>query len=175
MKKTLLFLVLLLGTTALFADKQPFRSGILLAAELSSAPQQIRDFDAEDYPGLPVQNRLYAAVTLKLFPGRQLSRHDYSLQVFGSEFKCAAIRVDNGPWLSVSGDIKFPEGNRKYAMLFIIDSRLAGLKDQEKLNLKCNYPLKKNAETPIIFNNRKTANFTPASKIPESGILTIIK
>ena len=173
--KKILSLALLLCSAVLLADKQPFRSGILLAAELSSVNQQIKDFDAEDYPGLPQQNRIYAAVTLKLFPGRQLSRHDYSLRVFGSDFKCAAIKVDNGPWISVSGDIKFPESHRKYTMLFILDSRVVGLNDQEKLNLKCNYPPAKSAETEIIFNNRKTANFTPASKIPESGILTIKK
>lgn len=174
MKKTL-FLLLLLCSAVLLADKQPFRSGVLLAAELSSANQQIKDFDAEDYPALPQQNRIYAAVTLTLFPGRQLSRHDYCLRAFGTDFKCAAIRVDNGPWTCVSGDIQFPEGKRKYSMLFILDNRIVGLNEQEKLNLKCNYPSVKNAETEIIFTNRKTANFTPASKIPEAGILTVKK
>ena len=54
--KKILSLALLVCSTILFADKQPFRSGILLAAELSSVNQQIKDFDAEDYPGLPQQN-----------------------------------------------------------------------------------------------------------------------
>ena len=65
--KKILSIALLLCSAVLLADKQPFRSGILLAAELSSVNQQIKDFDAEDYHGLPQQNRIYASVTLKLF------------------------------------------------------------------------------------------------------------
>lgn len=175
MKKILFFLSLLLTSSVLRADKIPFRSGILLAAELSSAAQKINDFDTEDYPGLPQTDRIYAAVTLNLFPGRQLSRHDYSLRVFGRDHKCAAIKVDNGPWVSVSGDIKYPEQNRKYAMLFILDSRIAGLKDKEVFSLKCNYPPEKYSETKIVFINRKQANFTPASRIPGTGMMAVHK
>ena len=175
MKRKFFALVLLLAATVLYADSQPFRSGVLLGAELSASPQKIIDFDADDYPDIPQQNRIYAAVTLKLFPGRQLSRHDYSVQVFGRDFKCAAIKVNDGPWKSTSGDIMFPEGKNKYTMLFILDNSVVGLNEKEKLDLKCNYPPVKYSETRLIFNNRGKNNFTPASKIPAAGILTLRK
>ena len=173
--KIYIFFLLLFPVAAVMAENVPFRSGIILAAELSSAPQKILDFEEADYPNLPVGNRLYAAVTLKLCPGRQLSRHDYSLSITGSPNPCVAIRVDNGPWKSVSGDIEYAEPNKKYAMLFILDSHAAGMDDVEKHGLKCNYPPAQVPETQFYFTNRRKQNFTPASKIPARGIVAVKK
>lgn len=175
MKRKFFALVLLLAAATLYADCRPFRSGVVLCAELSAVPQKIADFDAEDYPDIPVQDRVYAAVTISLFPGRQLSRHDYSIQAFGRDYKCAAIKVDNGPWKSNSGDITFAEKTSKYTMLFILDSSILGHNDKEQLDLKCNYPPVKYSETPLIFNNCGKKNFTPAKTIPQTGILSLKK
>ena len=172
MKKLLLCFLVLLSSFLVCAGSRPFRSGIILAAELSKAPQQIRNFDESAYPELPRQNIIYAQVVLTVFNGRALSRFDYSINAFGQDCKCVAIKTADGPWIADNGDIQFPKEKQKYAMLFILDNRVAGLDNKEKLSLKCNYPPAKYAETPLIFTNRKTANFTRAGQIPAKGILT---
>ena len=175
MKRKIFALVLLLAAATLYADCRPFRSGVVLCAELSAVPQKIADFDAEDYPEIPQQNQIYAAVTINLFQGRQLSRHDYSIRAFGRDYKCAAIKVDDGPWKSNSGDITLAENKRKYTMLFILDNSVVGHAAREEMDLKCNYPPVKYSETPLIFNNCGKKNFTPAKKIPQTGILSLKK
>ena len=171
MKKFVLLALVLCPVLRLCAGSLPFRSGIILAAELSSAEQKITDFDEADYPDLPRQNRIYAAVTLTLFPGRGLSRHDYVLSAFGSDAKCVAIRTGDGPWKCLSGDIDIAEKGKKYGMLFILDGRVVGLDPVEKLNLKCCYPPEKYAMTSIVFGNRRDRDLTPASRIPPKGVL----
>jgi len=171
MKKIIFLALVLCPVLRLGADSLPFRSGIILAAELSSAEQKISDFDEADYPDLPRQNRIYAAVTLTLFPGRALSRHDYVLSAFGNDARCVAIRTGDGPWKCLSGDIDIAEKGKKYGMLFILDSRVAGLNPTEKLGLKCCYPPEKHATTGLVFRNCRDRALTPASQVPSGGIL----
>ena len=171
MKRFIFLAFVLCPVLRLGADSLPFRSGIVLAAELSSAEQKITDFDEADYPDMPRQDRVFAAVTLTLFPGRALSRHDYVLSAFGTDGKCVAIRTGDGPWKCLSGDIDVAEKGKKYGMLFILDGRVAGLNPTEKLNLKCCYPPEKYAATSVVFSNRRDRDLTPASRIPAGGIL----
>ena len=171
MTKKYLFLLFALCAPAVFhAGTQPFRSGVILAAELSSKKQSIRDFSEQEYPDLP-ENRVYASVTLKLFSGRILSRHDYSLHAFGKNYKCVALRVNGGAWKSAGSDVEYPGKNDKYSMLFILDSSVVGINQEEQLDLRCNYPPAKYADTSLVFTNRKQQDFTPASKIPAIGLL----
>ena len=170
--KKMLFLFLALGPLLpLCAEVVVFRSGVILAAELTSVKQSVDDFDEADYPELPRENRVYAAVTLHLFPGRALTRYDFALNAFGTDCKCVATRVGTGPWKCQSGDISVSEKGKKYALLFILDGRVAGINATEKLNLKCNFRPAKYAETGIIFSNRREENFTSSEQIPETGIL----
>jgi len=171
MKKTLFLFLALCPLLPLCAEAVIFRSGIILAAELTSAKQSIEDFDEADFPELPRQNRVYASVTLFLFPGRALSRFDFVLNAFGTDCKCVATRVGTGPWKCRGGDITAAEKDKKYALLFILDGRVAGINPTEKLSLKCNFAPKKYAETGIVFTNRRGEDFTVSEQIPAKGIL----
>ena len=171
MKKFLLLFLALSPILPLCAGAIAFRSGVILAAELTSAKQSIDDFDEADCTELPRENRVYAAVTLHLFPGRALTRYDFVLNAFGTDCKCVATRVGTSPWKCQSGDISVSEKGKKYALLFILDGRVAGINATEKLNLKCNFKPAKYAETSIVFTNRRGENFTSSEQIPETGVL----
>ena len=171
MKKMLLLFLALSPLLPLCAEVVVFRSGVILAAELTSVNQPIDDFDEAAYPELPRQNRVYAAVTLHLFPGRALTRYDFVLNAFGTDCKCVATRAGTSPWRCQSGDISSAERGKKYSLLFVLDGRVAGINATEKLNLKCNFGPAKYAETSIIFTNRRGENFTFSEQIPETGIL----
>ena len=168
-RKTVILLLLLSVCSAGFAASKPFRSGIVLAAELTEKTQKITGLNPVEFPQFP-QQKLYASVTLKLFYGRELSRHDYALQVFGKNFPCVAIRTGNGPWKSEKGDIPYAEKNKIYSMLFIIDGASTGLNPVEKLQLKCNYQEGPAALDELNFTNRGKADFTPPEKT-RNGIL----
>jgi len=171
MKKLLFLFLALCPLLPLCAEVVIFRSGVILAAELTSVKQPIEDFDEADFPELPRQNRIYAAVTLFLFPGRSLSRFDFVLNAFGTDCKCVATRVGTRPWKYRGGDITMAEKDKKYSLLFILDGRVAGINATEKLSLKCNFKPAKYAETSIIFTNRREKDFTFSEQIPAEGIL----
>ena len=167
--KTLIFLLLLSFCAVSHAAKKPFRSGVVLAAELTKKTQRITGLNPLEFPQFP-QQKLYAAITLKLFYGRELSRHDYALQVFGQDFPCVAIRTENGPWISTKGDIPYAEKNKIYSMLFIIDGASTGLNPVETLQLKCNYQEGAAALDEFNFTNLGDAEFSASAKA-RNGIL----
>lgn len=171
MKKFLFLLLALCPLLPLCAEVVVFRSGVILAAELTSVKQPVDDFDEADFPELPRQNRIYASVTLFLFPGRSLSRFDFVLNAFGTDCKCVATRTGTGPWRCRGGDITAAERDKKYALLFILDGRVAGINATERLKLKCNFGPAKYAETGIVFTNRRGENFTVSEQISPEGIL----
>ena len=83
MKKFWLFsLTLLLTALQAAAETVPFRGGDVLAAEISTVKPAIRNDDTVSYKN-DYNRKVYAAVTVRMTPGRKLSIHDYLLEAFG--------------------------------------------------------------------------------------------
>ena len=168
-------LLALFTAVNLYSADKLFRSGRILAAELTFRSQTIKQFNPEEHPELP-QKRIYAQVVLEPFPGREVSSLDYSLRAFGKDYRCIAIKEMNGSWIGgIESDIKYPDSQKRYAMLFILDGNISGINPVENYTLKCNYPPQKHAETPLTFNNLKQGNFSLPAAIPAAGKLTVEK
>ena len=87
-------LIMLTAFAALMlsAETIKFRSGYVLAAELSTAKISVSGV-LRDAPLTIPQNPVYAVVSVKLDSGRSISIFDYTLDAFGHEAPCVAIRT----------------------------------------------------------------------------------
>lgn len=153
---------------AIFAETVRFRSGELLAAELSTVRPKIVNFDKFAYPE-SFDKKIYASLVVKLDQGRTLSNYDFSLDAFGTSYPCVAIKTGNGDFDGSRKDITDPKSGEKYSLLFVLDGALIGLAPQEKITLKCNFPPPELANQTVIFNTLGNKPFTAPRNIPASG------
>lgn len=168
MKKSLSALCLLLLLQA-GAETVRFRSGLLLAAELSTRAPSMEKIDPLVFPGLP-DNRIYAMLVLKTDPARRMSIYDYSLRAFGRDFPCVAV------WQR--GAFRFYDGNidtARTALLYVLDAKQVGLNHFERLILKSNCPPEKFSEQPVLFTVRGAQPLTAPEQVSESGIMAVKK
>ena len=168
MKHFLLLLFAVAGLSVV-ADTIRFRSGSILAAELSLKQPFIEDFSpekiAKDYPA-----RAFAAVTVKLHPERKLSIYDYKLVCLGLPFDCIAIRTDDGNF-DMTPMVEGANQYRKYTLLFLLDAQWAKPNMTDKFVLKSVGGPANRAETPLNFVHKNNQDFTRASQIPANGLM----
>ena len=165
------FLILLCLTAVLTAaaDTLPFRSGNILAAELSHKQPAFETFVPEKIlKDFPV--RAYAAVTVKLHPERKLSIFDYKLVCLGIAFDCIAIRTDDGKF-DMTPEVENADPYRKYTLLFLLDAQWAKPNMTDKFVLKCIAGPDNRAETPLNFIHKNNQDFSPATQIPDKGLM----
>ncbi len=158
----------------LIAETVPFRSGDLLAAEISSKRPNILHFDENAYP----QNfakPVYALLTVKLGAGRNLSVYDYSIEALGVVSPCIAICPSGDSFESRYKEYPANSGNSVFSMLFVLDGTVFGLPNREKefATLKCNFPPEERATQKIILTNRNQQPFTTPAQIPSDGIMKV--
>ena len=115
-KNILLIVAVLFSTFSLCAEVRHYRSGDILAAEISKANVNIVNFSALAFPNMP-QNKAYAVISVKLDSARELSIFDYSLEIKGQTWACVAL-YRNSRYEYTSVDI---HGNGVMQMLFVID------------------------------------------------------
>ena len=164
------FVLLLFCAVAASAETVRFRSGEILAAELSKEkPEGVRNADKLDLSELP-DRRVYAALTVALDPGRKISIYDYSLKAFGVMSRCIALRNGSN---SIDG-ARFETGGsdreNRCTLYFVLNAREVGIGSREKLTLVCNVPPVQ--ELAVTFVNRGSKSFTPPRSIPDSGTMT---
>lgn len=175
MKITTLACILLLSLTVaeLSAQTVRFRSGEILAAELSKEPpEDVRNRDELDLSDLP-DRRIYAALTVSLTSGRKISIYDYSLKAGGVKYRCVALRIgDNSIDAARFETVGSGRGNR-CTLYFVLDPRDVGRGSHETLTLVCGVPPE--PEIPVVFKSCGSNGFTTPSKIPASGNMTEVK
>ncbi len=174
MKKFWLFsLTLLLTALQAAAETVPFRGGDVLAAEISTVKPAIRNDDTVSYKN-DYNRKVYAAVTVRMTPGRKLSIHDYSLEAFGVSYPCIAVKAGSREYDLTSDEIADPS-KEKCTMLFLLDGSQFGIDKSEKLDIQCNFPPASGALWPIRLRNLGSQPFTPTEKIPDGGTMQVDK
>lgn len=164
MNKFLCLLAIGLMSTSLLAETIVFRSGEVLAAELSSAPVRVANLPAEETAG----PRVYALVTVKIQQGRTLSVEDFSLNALGGLYRCIAIRENNGPFDAKKWHYVSVSPQKKYGMLFALQIPAGQNYNDVKFDLVCNAPGQWR-RTTLVFTDRQKQAFTAASGIPNTG------
>ena len=142
-----------------------FRSGNVLAAELSSA--KISVFGAHrDAPLTIPSNPVYAVVSVKLDSGRSISIFDYTLDAFGNEVPCVAIRT--GKNFQFTTDTITHNG--VIQLLFITSMDIVGKLANAELTLKSKLPPNKMIySTAIPFSMIKNKAVMAPAAVPAAG------
>ena len=154
--------VLIITAFALHGETIRFRSGNILAAEMSAATISIANTNPDMPLNIP-QKPLYVVISVKLDSMRSISMFDYTLEAFGTEYKCAAINT--GKRFEYT-DATLSSGN-VIQLLFIADNLIAGKLPEEKMTLKSNFTPKKTYDITIPVT--KMSRLTPPGSIPVKG------
>jgi len=169
MIRRILFLTVVLFTVTVNAGLLHCRSGVINAAEISTANITIANFSGFGFSNLP-ESRAYAIVSLKLNDMRSISIFDYSLNVSGIDFPCAALWKNNR-FEYFTGDIR---GSGTQQMLFIIDRKLLLESKRIKLMLKSNLSEAKHVyETEVPFTVINSRMPSAPGRIPAEGLLEL--
>ncbi|MDR0933280.1 MAG: hypothetical protein LBM70_09725 [Victivallales bacterium] len=174
MKKiSLILLLTLFGVISSESATLPFRSGKVLAAELSKIKPNIIGEDPLAFP-LPFSQTIYAEITVKIDAGRGISIHDYSLDAFGRRYPCIALRVNDENFNAENWAVKRIVPNATYTLLFVLDATRVGLTNQENYTLHAEFPPQENADCKIPFTNRGNSKFSSSRSIPSDGNLRVV-
>ena len=164
MGKVLLLLAVCFISTAVLAETILFRSGEVLAAEVSTAAPRVTNLAADEVP----EGCVYALVTVRLQQGRTISAEDYSLNALGGLYRCIAVRTENEAFNAENWHIASTTPKKKYGMLFALQIPAGQNYNNVKFDLVCNAPGKWN-RTAIPFTDRRGQGFSSASSIPNAG------
>jgi hypothetical protein len=97
-------------------------AGAVLRGELTAEPQRWRDFagllldgklrpeDKDERPTVeraPSEERLYAILTVQVFPGKSIGKYDYTLRTPQGDVPCLAMRYENDPFDPRLYEIKY--------------------------------------------------------------------
>ena len=139
-----------------------FRSGTLLAAELSNIKPDVK-LENEN-----TANRIFARMVIKLAPERKISICDYELSAYGRNFKAIAISENNGKWLTDDTVLENIDGKTKVSILFEVDGSVIGKQNIEVFEVVT--PADRQAKPDVVkFKNIGKNKFSPVSGIKESG------
>ena len=139
-----------------------FRSGTLLAAELSSSKPDVK-LENES-----TANRIYARMVIKLAPERKISICDYELNAYGRGFKAVAISENNGKWLTDDTVLENIDGKTRVSVLFEVDGSVIGKQNIEVFEVIA--PADRKAKPDVVkFKNIGKNKFSPVSGVPASG------
>ena len=126
-----IFILTLFAASTLKAEPILFRSGKVLTAELSTSKISVTKVNPDAKITIP-ETPVYAVISIKLDVGRSISIFDYSLELFGKDIQCSAIRTGR--------NFEFTTENISQStplqLLFIADSKFIGKQGTEKLILK---------------------------------------
>lgn len=167
-KKILLSACLLfLSIFSAAAGGQHCRSGMVLAAELTTMPMKIVAFNALAFPNLP-QDKAYVVLSIKLDDMRELSIFDYSLEIKGASFPCIAIRRNNN-YEYYTGNLS---GKELQQIVFAVDRNSASGTSPVTAVLKSNlsesrYAYDVNIPVTVIGNRAPKA----PRAIPSTGLI----
>ena len=169
MKSRLFFLItaMLSVAVSVSADTVLFRSGKVLAAELTTQKIDVSGFPAEKPLQLP-KDPVYAVVTFQLAPGRAISVFDYELVACGTGFPCVAIN-HNGQFVMRDTALV---SSTPVQLLFITDRLAAGNEEKELHHLRSRFKPSNIYSTPLIFTNLKSDSPKTVSEIPADGCFT---
>lgn len=156
---------------SVWADKAEFRAGDVLEAELSTAKPNIKNENPLAFE-LPFDRKSYVSVVIKPQRGRNLSIFDYSIELFGRNYPCIALRNGGDDFSYTTEELKGLDPNQKYALLFVVDGSKVGLDAVEKMNLKANYG-EKNVSREIPVKNIKSGSFRSPSSVPDAGNMQV--
>ncbi|MCI5778763.1 MAG: hypothetical protein MR051_02935 [Lentisphaeria bacterium] len=163
--KHLLLLLIVSALLPVEAAVRRFRSGEILAAELTSSEVPVRDLNPAAFPALP-SRRLCAVLSVRLDYGRKISIFDYSLEVQGVAYPCVAINDGSG---FVSTERDFSDTG-VLQLLFILDARTP--LRPGPLTLKCNLPPTTGVyDRGVPFRSLDRSGATPPDRIPASGVM----
>lgn len=166
---SILTVMIVFATTVCSAATLQFRSGTILAAQLSTKEPRIANLDKFDFD-YKFNRRCYALVVVNITPGRSLSTHDYSLDVFRRKYPCVAIQRENGPFDADQWELSNLKRTDRLGMLFILDGSTAGIDNVEKFKLVSNAPGNYPAVT-VPFLNRRAQALASAGSIPPAGTI----
>ena len=142
-----------------------FRSGEIVAAELTRTAPSIRDLDPLAFPALP-KDRMYAVLSVRPDPGRPLSIFDYSLEDRDIVCPCVALNTGGG-FVSTDQNVS---GAPIVQLLFILDA--GNTRGNTLLTLKCNLPPANGVyDLKIPFRRMDFAYPTQPSRIPAEGMM----
>ncbi|MBR7107121.1 MAG: hypothetical protein IKC89_01765 [Lentisphaeria bacterium] len=167
----ILFAAIFSLTVQLQAETIRFRSGHVLAAELTTRKINISGIPAELPVNIPAKP-VYAVLTVKLDRFRSISIFDYTLIAYGTEFPCVAINSGRG-FVHTDAPVTSEDAVQ---LLFIADALTAGKAKLEENVLRCKLTPGKDlfdVKVPFSFIG-SDAPKTPGT-IPESGIIVIKK
>ena len=170
MRKIIFICAVLTLLPRLSAETLRFRSGEILCAELSKTMPYIMNREDADLTDLP-ENKIYAALTVSLDPGRRISIYDYSLKVSGTRYRCIALRSGDNTIDGAKYECSGGGRNARCTLFFVLNAREVGTGGSDRLRLVCN-AIPDAPEIPVVFVNRGSDNFTAGRDIPDSGMLT---
>lgn len=160
--KKVLYLFFLIAAFSLYGATVEFRSGTILAAEISQSLPVVK-LEKDNVP-----NRIFARMVVKLPPERKLSMYDYELDAYGRRFKAVAVSVNNGKWISDGEAVENIDGKTRVSLLFEIDGSVIGKRDIETFDIVAVADPKAKT-TAVKFKNIKKEKFSQVSGIPASG------
>ncbi|HBC85878.1 MAG TPA: hypothetical protein DCZ94_02880 [Lentisphaeria bacterium] len=175
--------ILLMTASALLAQdaerkKQTsvrFHSGSVLAAEIlpdnPEIPIIVKRVSPLEPPSRITSDVAYAAVTVKLDPGRSLSVYDYVLvNKRKDEFKCIGIREEEGDYDYEKWEFDTTRADKLYTLLFKV--QLPSFNEGMSYSLRFALNKSKVEELSLPFV-KIGGPFTSPSKIPAEGMLGI--
>lgn len=146
-----------------------FRSGTILAAEISSKKPDI--VIPNKYDSLPsYSSPMYAVLYVKFDEGRAFSLYDYILSVSGKPYRCVAVAENSGTFNTDAWDLQKTDPSKIYRLLFVTES-LPG--QQIEYTLKFRLFQAPVSSTTVKFLNLENNRFSYFSEIPSSGMLGI--
>ena len=167
--KLLSVLAVALTAAMLCADTIPFRSGTVLAAEISTGKPAFDNFSEAKFLK-NYQNPAYAAVVIKLHPERKLSVCDYTLETMGISFDCVAIRSNDGNF-DMDTAVKNADPYTKYTLLFLMDSQWAKPNAVNEFTLRSVAGPENRSTILLPFTHKRDQQFTRPSQIPANGAM----
>ena len=146
-----------------------FRTGKVLAAEITNAPVEVISLDQFPYP-LPAK-KIYAVAVLKMEKNRSLSSLDYSLIINGTTAPCVALVCNMASFVCSPG-AAFPSEKDYARLLFVVDGAKVQVPAEGKVirgTLKSN--LRGRSNVALNFLSTGSKGFSDCTKIPAAGAL----
>jgi len=168
MKRTAVSLLLLLsGILICHGADLRFRSGRIVAAELSRSLPYVTNADRYSLPS-EKRKGTAAAVVLELVTGRMISIHDYLLEVQGTEYPADALRIGDGSFSGQNTAVSTKAGER-VTLLYFIPS---GIPSSGDVTLKLIPTAEPRTQScSVRFTNLGVQSLTLPSKIGKDGAL----
>ncbi|MBE6356090.1 MAG: hypothetical protein E7058_03135 [Lentisphaerae bacterium] len=170
MKKLLFFSALFCSLSLTAAGTMHCRSGMISAAEVSTADIKIANFTGFGFR-LPIPAKWgYATVTITPSDMRVVSIFDYSLEISGVKYPCVAIW--NGKQFEYT--VKDVQSSSPVQLLFIIDKDMIIGSRTTNIKLRSNLSEAKDMYTisvPFTVIGKKMP--TVPANIPAAGILEL--